>query len=157
MGYNVIDLINKAINISIRKQHIYENIKQQKGDIPYMEIVLTVLIKQIDKTIKYYEILKNEVANKDFEEIDLGVYDKISFLINEFNQKISEPQINNVRNFLEFSLNLEKDTYALFIDVQGRFVKNASDINTNTYIILTNIINKKADFITTLEENIKWR
>ncbi|PRR81985.1 hypothetical protein [Clostridium vincentii] len=155
MGYNVIDLINKAINISIRKKAIYDNIRQQKRDIPYMEIVLTVLIKQIQKTIEYYETLKKELVNENFEEIDFGIYDRISFLINEFNQKLSEPQINNVRNFLEFSLNLEKNTYALLIDIQGRFVKNTSDINTKTYTILSNMISNKAAFISTLEKIMK--
>ena len=38
MGYNVIDLINKAINITIRKKDIYENIGQRKWDIPSMEM-----------------------------------------------------------------------------------------------------------------------
>jgi len=70
MGYNVIDLINKAINIAIRKKDIYINIGQRKCDIPSVEIVLTVLIKQIDNTIQYYETLKKEVGDQNFEEID---------------------------------------------------------------------------------------
>lgn len=155
MGYNVIDLINKSINISIRKKAIYENIEQKKCDISSMDIVSTILIKQINNTIRYYEDLKKEVGDESFEEIDLGIYDKISFLINEFNKRLYEPQINNVRDFLVFSLNLEKDTYSLLIDIQGRFVKYASDIHTETYKILSEMINNKADFIKTLERIIK--
>lgn len=155
MGYNVIDLINKAINISIKKKSIYKQIGQQKSDILSIKIVITTLIKQIDKTIQYYETLKEEIEDETFEEIDFGIYDKISFLINEFNITVSEPRINNARNFLEFSLDLEKRTYALFIDIQGRFVKNTSDTHTKTYIILSNIISNKAEFIATLEKLIK--
>jgi hypothetical protein len=66
-----------------------------------------------------------------------------------------EPQINNIRDFLEFSLISEKDTYSLFIDIQGRFVKNTSDIHTETYNILSDMINNKVEFITTLEKIIK--
>lgn len=155
MGYNVIDLINKAIDISIRKKSIYEHIGQRKCDIPSMEMVSTILIKQINNTIRYYETLKKETEHRVFEEIDLSIYDRISFLINEFNKKMHEPQINNIRDFLEFSLISEKDTYSLFIDIQGRFVKNTSDIHTETYNILSDMINNKVEFITTLEKIIK--
>lgn len=155
MGYSVLDLIDKAINIAIRKKERYIAIGQQKHDIPSLEIILTILIKQIDKTIEHYEILKKEIQNEIYEEIDFGIYDRISFLINEFNKKINEPEIKNVRNFLEFSLSLEKDIYSLFVDVQGRFVKNTSDTQTQTYIILSDIINNKAKFITNLEKIIK--
>lgn len=155
MGYNVIDLINKAIDISIRKKAIYEHIGQRKCDISSMEMVSTILIKQINNTIRYYETLKRESEDRDFEEIDISIYDRISFLINEFNKKMYEPQINNIRDFLEFSLISEKDTYSLFIDIQGRFVKNTSDIHTKTYNILSDMINNKVELITTLEKIIK--
>ena len=54
----------------IKKKDIYINIGQRKCDIPSVEIVLTVLIKQIDNTIQYYETLKKEVGDQNFEEID---------------------------------------------------------------------------------------
>lgn len=155
MGYNVIDLINKAIDISIKKKAIYEHIGQRKCDIPSMEMVSTILIKQINNTIRYYETLKREAEDRAFEEIDLSIYDRISFLINEFNKKMYEPQINNIRDFLEFSLISERDTYSLFIDIQGRFVKNTRDIHTKTYNILSDMINNKVKLITTLEKIIK--
>jgi len=155
MGYNIIDLINKAIKITIRKKDLYRNIGQQKCDIPSIDIVIRVLIKQIDNTIKYYETLKKELGDVDFEEIDFGIYDRISFLINEFNERISEPQINNVRNLLEFFLGLEKNTYDLLIAIQGRLVKNTSDIHTKAYTILSDMIKNKANFIKTLEKIIK--
>lgn len=79
MGYNVIDVINKAINITIRKRTIYESLEQRKCDIPAVKIMSKVLVKEIDRTIQYYEKLKNEL---EFEEIDFYIYDKISFLMN---------------------------------------------------------------------------
>lgn len=155
MAYNIIDLLNKAISISIRKKEIYENIKQKKCDIPSMEIIPKILIKKIDNTIEYYEALKEEIGEESFEEIDIRIYDRISFLINEFSKKIYEPEINNVRDFLEFSLALEKDTYSLIIDIQGRFTQNTSDVHTKTYKILSDMINNKADFVAALEKILK--
>jgi hypothetical protein len=152
MGYNVIDVINKAINIAIRKKAIYESLGQIKCDIPSVEIMSKVLVKEIDRTIKYYEELKNEVM---VEEIDFYVYDKMSFLIDEFSKKLYDTEVNNIKEYLKFSLSLEKDGKALLIDVQGRFVKNASDIHTKTYKILSDMINHKENLITTLEKIIK--
>lgn len=154
MGYNVIDLINKAANVSIKKKAIYENI-EKKSDIASIEIVSKILVKQINNTIRYYEVLKKEIGEEDFEEIDLRIYDRISFLINEFNKKMYEPQINNPRDFLEFSMVLEKNTYSLFIDIQGRFTENTRDVQTKTYKILSDMINNKANFIKTLEKILK--
>lgn len=155
MAYNIIDLLNKAISSSIRKKEIYENINQKKCDIPSMEIISKILIKKINNTIEYYEVLKKEIVDESFEEIDIRIYDRISFLINEFNKKIYEPEINNVRDFLEFSLVLEKNTYSLIIDIQGRFTENTNDVHTKTYKILSDMISNKADFITTLEKILK--
>lgn len=155
MAYNIIDLLNKAISISIRKKEIYENIKQKKCDIPSMEIIPKILIKKIDNTIEYYEALKKEIGDESFEEIDIRIYDRISFLINEFSKKIYEPEINNVRDFLEFSLALEKATYSLIIDIQGRFTENTSDVHTKTYKILSDMISNKADFVAALEKILK--
>jgi hypothetical protein len=155
MGYNVVDVINKAINIAIRKKDIYESIGQRKCDIPSIEIMSRILAKEIDKTIKYYEELKNEVSEGKFEEIDFYIYDRMSFLIDEFNKKIYATEINNIKQYLKFSLSLEKDGKSLLIDVQGRFVKNTSDIHTKTYKILSDMIKNKDNLITTLENIIK--
>ncbi|MBE6067462.1 MAG: hypothetical protein E7211_07160 [Clostridium lundense] len=155
MAYNIIDLLNKAISVSIRKREIYENIKQRKYNIPSMEIIPKILIKKINNTIEYYEALKKEIDDESFEEIDIRIYDRISFLINEFSKKIYEPEINNIRDFLEFSLVLEKNTYSLIIDIQGRYTENTSDIHTKTYKILSDMISNKADFVTTLEKILK--
>ncbi|MBC8060890.1 MAG: hypothetical protein H7Y18_09510 [Clostridiaceae bacterium] len=155
MGYNVIDLIDKAIKVSIRKKEIYKSIGKENCDIPSIQIMSKVISKEIDKTIKYYETLKVEIGDVEFEEIDLYIYDKMSFLIDEFNKRVYVTKINNVKEYLKFSLELEKDVQSLLIDVQGRFVKSTSDLHTKTYEILTFMINNKAQNIATLEKTLK--
>ena len=71
----------------------------------------------------------------------------MSSLISDFNNRISVAEVTNVREFLNFSLDMEKAVYSLLIDIQGRFVKNASDLHTNTYRILADIISNKAQHI----------
>ncbi len=152
MGYNVIDLINKSISISIKEKTMYENIGKEKCNIPSIKIMSKVLIQEVDKNIQYYESLKKELANLNFEEIDFGVYDKMSFLINEFNAKVYVTEVVNVRGYLKFSLDFQKDVYSLLIDLQGRSVKNSSDIDTKTYKILSDMISNKSKHINILEK-----
>lgn len=155
MGYNVIDLIDKAIDIAIRKKHLYEIIGEQQCDIPSIKVMSKVLMKDIDRSIKYYETLKKEIGYTEFEEIDFDIYDKISFLINEFNSRLNILEVHDVREFLNFSLTLERDTYSLLINIQGRLIKDKNDVYTKTYIILSKSIENKARHIETLQKVIK--
>ncbi|EGW36292.1 hypothetical protein [Desulfosporosinus sp. OT] len=155
MGYNVADIIDKAIDISIRRRKIHENIGQEKCDILSIKIMSNVLIKEMDRTIEYYEALLKEINEKEFEEIDFSIYDKMSFLINNFNKRIAVVEITNVREYLNFSLGLEQSVYSLLMDIQGRFVKNTNDIYTKTYRILSDIIDNKAKHIAMLEKALE--
>jgi RNA processing factor Prp31 len=114
-----------------------------------------VLAREIDKTINYYEELKKEINQVEFDEIDFYIYDKMSFLIDQYNKRTCVVEISNIKEYLKFSLELEKDGKSLLIDIQGRFVKNRSDLQTKTYEILSNMINNKAVNIAALQEILK--
>jgi len=151
MGYNIIDLIDKAITITIKRKAIYKNIGDEKSSNPRIKIMSKVFIKEIDETILYYKKLKEEIADKSPEEINFGIYDKMSFLINEFNKKTYITNTTNIKGYLKFSLDLEKDVFSLLIDLQGRFVKTEDDTRTKTYKILSCIIKNKTRQIEMLE------
>ena len=151
MGYNVSDIIEKTIKIAVRRRAIYENIGQEKSDNLPIQILSKVLEKQMDKTILYYETLLKEVNEVEFEEIDFSTYDKMSSLISDFNNRLNTIEICCSREFLEFSLGLEKAVYSLLMDIQGRLVKNTDDIHTKTYKLLSNIIQNKARQIEMIE------
>ncbi|SPF55557.1 conserved hypothetical protein [Candidatus Desulfosporosinus infrequens] len=156
MGYNVADIINKAVKIAIRRRTIYENIGQEKCDNLPVKIISKVLLKEVDRTIEYYEEFLKEINNDvEFEEIDFSIYDKMSFLINDFNRRIDTAEINNVKEYLLFSLGFEKSVYSLLINIQGRFVINANDIQTKTYKILAAIIDNKARLIAMLDKALQ--
>lgn len=88
------------------------------------------------------------------EIIDFDIYDKISFLINQFNLKMYKTDAKTPKDFLSFSLGLEKEILALFLDIQGRLVKTSSDTTSTAYLILSNIINTKTKLIENLESHI---
>jgi len=113
MGYNIADIFDKTVTISIRRRTLYENIVQEKYDTLSIKIISKVLVKEVDRTIEYYEELLKEINNDaEFEEIDFSIYDKMSFLINDFNKRIDTAEINNVKEYLTFSLVL-KSLYIL--------------------------------------------
>ncbi len=155
MAYDANDIIDKAVNIALKRKSIYENVKQQNKDIYSITILSKVLIKDVEKTIGLYKKLTIELKDVALEEIDFGAYDKISFLINEFNGKLYLYDIKDIKNFLKFSLNLEKDIHSLFLSIQGRLIKNKNDVNTKTYKVLSAMISNKAKLIESIEKILK--
>ena len=154
MGYNVLDIIDKAIDIQNRRKIILKSVVSEHKAKATIILMCKVLCNQIDEIISYYHELEDKIRDTEFEEIDIIIYDKISFLINEFNNKIYYQDIENAKDYLKFLLNLAKDTYSLFIDIQGRLVKNINDTSTKTYDILSKIINNIKKQIETIEKTI---
>lgn len=154
MGYNAIDILYKAINIEERRKIIIKSIECENKSNPVILLMSKVLCQQIDKRINHYKKLKDQIKDSDLEEIDVSIYDRISFLINEFNNKVYSPQVNNVQDYLKFSIELAKDKYSLFIDIQGRLFNNNKDTNTKTYEVLSDIINTISKQIEVTEKTL---
>lgn len=155
MAYTAVDIIDKAIEISNRRIKAYERIEKENKDVPYVKIISKVIIKEAHKTIKYYEDSKNIVDNESFEEIDFHTYDKISFLINQFNQRTYSLEFTNAKEYFENLLEFQRDVRTLFVDIQGRLVRNSDDVHKRTYEILSDIINYKTEQIRKLEQVLK--
>lgn len=155
VGYNVIDIINKSIGVASKRKAILDKIGREKSDVPSLKVMSRVLMKEVDKTIQYYESLKEGIEKEEFEEIDFVIYDKIAFLINEFSEKLCIPEIHNVREYIRYSIDLEKDVLSLITVIQGKLVKSTNDIYTKTYKILSDMITNIDNHIKTLEKCLK--
>jgi hypothetical protein len=151
LGYNIIDIIDKAINIANMRKKLYTEISNESHQSHAVKIISKVLADSVDKTFIYYEKLKREVADKEIEIIDFAIYDKISFLIGQFNLRPHITDATTPTEFISFSLDLEKEILALFLDIQGRLIKTAADSNSITYIILSDMIKNKTNLIHDLE------
>ena len=145
------DIIDKSINIAHKRKNIYTEISNQKHQPPAVKIISKVLADNVDKTFLYYEKLKKEVSDVEIEIIDFAIYDKISFLIGQFNLRIHTTDATTPREFINFSLDFEKEILALFLDIQGRLIKTADDTNSATYAILSDMIKAKTMLIHELE------
>lgn len=155
MGYTVIDIIDKSIEIELKRKNILISVESEGKNFHVISLMSKVLIKDIDSNIEEYSNLKEEMLAEKLDSINFEIYDKISALIIEFNKKKYMSKSENVEEYLNFSLDLDKDTYSLFVDIQGRFVQNIEDINTKTYIVLSKIIDCMEKRICSHEETLK--
>lgn len=114
--------------------------------------MMNIFIKNLNKSIQYYKNLKEEIKNLPLEEIDFVIYDKISFLIDTFNRKEIVTESMSAKDILECCLNFQKDTLALYIDIQGRLIKNENDVKAKTYKIIEDMIREKEKYVKDLEE-----
>lgn len=155
MAYTVIDILDKVIFTTEKKKKSCDEVLKDLDVNSSTHILLRVLTQNLGKSIKYYEKLKLEFKNSPEEEIDFVIYDKISFLINEFNHKVIVPENMDVKNILKCCLEFQNDELALYIDIQGRIVRNEKDVETNTYKILQSMILEKQRYIYTLTNFMK--
>lgn len=155
MAYTIVDIIDKSIEISNRRAKAYERIEKENEDVPYVKIVSKVVIKEAHKTMKYYEDCKHIAGDDEFEEIDFNTYDKISFLINQFNERNYSLEFTNAKDYFKNLLDFQRDVRTLYVDIQGRLVKNADDVHKRTYQILSDMIKYKTEQIRKLEEVLK--
>lgn len=139
--YNCIDLLDKCIDIENKIKLSLEN--YLKTDDIKINVFSKIFIDKCNKNILYYKsiIACLKLNENTLPFIDFGAYDKISFLINEYNAKI--PIILNkaktIRDFIQKEIVLTKDKLALLIDIQGRLY-NISHNQDITYTCLSDLI-----------------
>ncbi|MCY6372071.1 hypothetical protein [Clostridium ganghwense] len=155
MEYNILDILDKVIMISSKRIEVYLNIDYKGEDKEKFQLIDKVLIKSINRELKYYEDLKRELSNKELEKVNFATYDKISFLVHGFANKVRCDDINTIDKVLKCTLDLDKNILALYIDIQGRLIKSEGDSETKTYKTLYEIINEKRKIIKEIERILK--
>lgn len=156
MGYNAIDIINKCIYIEENKEKkIMNSIKDDKISLR-LKIIINVFVKDIERIINYYTELKSTIQELDLEEIDIRTYDKISFLLNEYNMRTDWIIAENIsaNNYLQTFVELAKDQHSLFVDLQGRLYNNVKNNKSKTYAILSNMIEYTKNHVSMLEKTM---
>lgn len=154
MGYSVIDILNKCIQIENIKIKYLEELINAKRNETAIQIICRVFMKDSIKTISFYDDIKNNVSIGEIDEINVMSYDKISFLFNEFTKKIYIPDLDTPRKYLLYALDLAKDKYSLFMDIQGRLYNDSKEDDTLTYKILTKLADKSEEQIKSIERTL---
>ncbi|QBD87863.1 hypothetical protein EW636_10110 [Clostridium tetani] len=152
MAYTALDLLDKIIYVEEKKRDICgAGLDKAKNDMR-IYILIKVMMKNLDRSIEFHKELKEQMLKSKMEEIDFIVYDKISFLIDEFSTKLLAPDIFNIKGLIKFCLEFQRDILALCIYIQGRIVQREEDMNTSTYKALNAMIVEKKKEIKNLEE-----
>lgn len=147
MGYDIRDVIDKALNVASKRKALYASLMDINPDVRIRFVINTLLI-QVDKDINSFYELKQSITDDIAEEIDFDIYDKISSLVYQFNRTLIKPNIRNSEDLLNFALDSEEKLYALFVDIQGRLVKDNVLVESQAYLMLNKIIEVR-------EKNIK--
>lgn len=152
MAYTVIDIMKKLSYIEEKAYLIYRELVYQSDNIPKLKILASVLAKEEKRHIEYYKTLIEKLENKPVHEIDIDIYDKVSFLLDSFKSKITNPQTLKVGDLVEYSLDFERKNLAVLLDIQGRLVRSEADTETITYKTLIDIIKQEKTHIINLEK-----
>ncbi|MCY6960647.1 hypothetical protein [Clostridium brassicae] len=149
MAYNVIDIIDKLNFLKRKVKDIYIDIYSSNPDDYRCKIVCKTLVKHQDKHINYYNKIKRNLTNKQLDEIDFAIYDKISFLIDKYKNSIYliDEDHKSIKDILKLALKYENENKGLIIDIQGRLVKKEKDTKTVTYNVLSEILKKEQMYI----------
>ncbi|MGY0373862.1 hypothetical protein [Clostridium sp. JNZ J1-5] len=156
MGYTILDLIDKFIEIEEKGFNIYNTILNMEHKDNRVKSIAMVLAKEEERHIKYYKALKNQLKGNE-EEIDFIAYDKASFLVNKYKESINVESFKESKEILLSALDLENQNLALLIDIQGRIVKSREDSQGVTYKILSRIIKEEHKHIDNLKPFIKYK
>ena len=115
MGYNIFDILDKLIILEEKAIKMYRQIAKAKDVSPSLKTVALVLAKEEEKHIESYNVLMENLKDKELDEIYFDIYDKVSSLLNEFQNRIVMPEASDVKSLLSFALELESQNLALQI------------------------------------------
>lgn len=152
MAYTASDLLAKIIYVEEKKRSICGARLEEIKNNTRIYVLIKVLMKKLDENIEFNKKLKEEVEKTQMEEINFVVYDKISFLIDEFSNKIVAPDVFNIKSVFKSCLEFQKDILALYIYIQGKVLQKQADVGTSTYKVLNTMIAKKKKELKELED-----
>jgi hypothetical protein len=154
MSYNIVDLIDKLIQIEDKIAGLYNEIKSNKSLPVTLQILAKALYREEGRHVRYYKELKLVLNNLTLSEFDISIYDKVSFLIDSFKNTIYSPEFFKPTDLINFALDIENKYLAVLIDIRGRMVKSEKDLNTDEYRYISSFIKEKKGHIRSIEHLI---
>ena len=109
MGYKIVDVIDKAVNIDEKILVLINKVEESDKFDTKIEIMSKVLKKQFVSKIQGYKEIRKEAEMINMDDIDFFVYDKMSFLINEFNKQENKLDIKDIKSYVNSLIDIEKD------------------------------------------------
>lgn len=140
-------LIEKAVIIANKRKEIYQTLNESLDEIS-MRFLMSVLISQVEKDINFYLQVIESIGDDFSEELGEETYSYVEKGINDFNILYENISLTGIEELFKFALDIEVKLLDLFVNIQSRLVQNNKLSQTQTYLILGNVIRNK-------ENNIK--
>lgn len=149
--YSVIDILKKAITQSNHRKDIMNRHWETASNIR-TKIIISIIIKGIDRDIDFYQEVINDIDKSEVETITIDIYDKIASLMNQFttNLRVLE-EIDLDGDIIAQCMELNSSLLALFINIQGRLAESGAETFQKSYDVLSRIIEDKRRILTTAE------
>lgn len=151
MSYSIIDLISKLIRIEEKVASLYRGVRDDRKSSVTLQILARALYREEERHIKYYQQLREELNKVFLSDFEVGVYDKVSFLVDSFRNTILFPEVVKTADLINFALDFENKYLAVLIDIRGRMVKSEKDLNTDQYKYISLFIKEKKGHIKNIE------
>lgn len=149
--YNITDIIDKAILQGEKRQAVMKGLLE-KCQQPRMRIMISILIKSIERDIEFHRELEAELKDKELEDIDIRIYDQIATLLNQFEKNLVRLEcMHSTEEILVEYEEFSKSLMALFINIQGRLAENGAAAYPVAYEAMTRMISDKRKMIKDIE------
>ncbi len=149
--YDIRDVIDKYKRITEQRIAIFESMVADEGDIRN-RMLINVFIKSARKEIEHCHQMRASISDAMASALDFDVYDKISFLVNQFSRTLVRANLRERRQLVDYALLQEKAVLALLLDIQGRMLSQEGMEEKVAYYVLTELIELKKRFIQQMEK-----
>lgn len=122
--HNLIELIDKFIEIEDRTSKFYQSIFENKAYSSGIRLTAKVLYTDEIKHKTIYMQIKDSLVGKDEILIDYSIYDKAHKIVNSFDPQSHYKMIENSMELTKIARDIENENLALAISVQGILVGN---------------------------------
>lgn len=142
MAYTIIDLLDKFISIERSGYKMYMEVASKQGIHVKIKALAKIFANEKESHIYLYNSLREKIKVEADFEVDFNIYDKASKIVFEFLKMDRKAIMEDVKRFLQFCLNYEKENLALVLSIQGILVRAQADTETMNYKILEEIVIK---------------
>lgn len=155
MGYTILDIMNKLLDIEKNGRDFYLKLADQYANQAKLAAAARVLSKEEERHIRVYSDLLNTQLPLEETMISFEVYDRAVKLLHDFRRINKGPEAQDVQDLINWALAFEKENLALVLSIRGLLVRSTEDAESYPYQILSEVIREEEKHISNLEQFIR--
>ncbi len=155
MGYTILDIMNKLLDIEKNGRDFYLNLAARQPEDIKLATVARILSKEEERHILLYSNMLNSEQSEASQEISFDVYDRAVKLLNDFIRVNKSPETKDAKDLILWALAFEKENLALVLSIRGLLVRSTEDSESYPYRILSEVIQEEEKHINNLEQFVR--